>query len=108
MDGDGGGALLGEGAGLVDEFLGEVEGDEVVVTHFPETEGNAASAAAGFEQAGSAVREKALDQQPLRFPEPKGVRGASVMDDGDRVVEVVADGGRGDFLGGGQRENSNR
>ena len=88
-----------EVAGLVEEFFGEVEGGEIVVTEVPEAEGDATGAAAGFEERGGFVGEEALDQDALGLPEAEEVRGAGVVDDGDRVVEVVADGGGGDFGG---------
>jgi len=98
VDGDGGGAFFGEGAGLVHKFFGEVEGDEVVIAEFPESEGNAAGAAAGFEETGGLVGKKTLDEEFFGFPESEAVRGAGVVDDRDGVVEVVADGRGGDFF----------
>lgn len=100
-DGDGGGALGEEADGLVDQIFGEVEGGEVVVAEFPEAEGHATRATAGFEEAGGLVGKEAVDEQALGFPEAEGVRGMRVVDDRERVVEVGADGGGGDFFAHG-------
>jgi hypothetical protein len=99
VEGDRGGeAFGGEAAGLVEEFVGEIEGGEPRVAEGVEAEGHAAGAAAGFEQRRGAVGEKALDQEALGGPQAEFVRGAGVVDDREEVVEVVADGGGGDFL----------
>jgi len=83
VEADGGGAAFGgEGTGLFDEFLGEVEGGEVVVAFVPEAEGDAAGAATGFDQGCVFVGEETFDQELLRFPETEEVRGACVVDDG--------------------------
>lgn len=97
VEGDVGGAFGGEGAGLVDEFGGEVEGGEVAEAEGPETEGNPAGAAAGFEQRSGEVGEKALDQEEFGAPEADLAGGAGVVDDGGEVVEIGLDGGGGDF-----------
>ena len=97
VDGEGGAAFGDEGAGLVDEFFGEIEGGEVVVTQFPEAEGYASGTAAGFEEAGVFVGKETLDEEFFGFPESEAVCGAGVVNDGDGVVEVVADGRGGDF-----------
>ena len=57
----GGGAFGGEVAGLVNEFLGEVEGGDGLVALVPEAKGDTARTAAGFEQRGVFVGEEALD-----------------------------------------------
>ena len=100
-----GAAVGGEGAGLDEEFFGEVEGGEVAVAEGPEAEGDAAGAAAGFEERSVAVGEGALDEDAFGLPESEIVGGARVMQDGGEIVEVGADGAGGDFgfLGGGQR-----
>jgi hypothetical protein len=97
---DGGEAEVGgEVAGLIEEFFGEVEGSEVAVSEVPEAEGGASGAATGFEERRGFVGEEAFDQDALGFPEAEEVRGARVVDDGDGVVEVGANGGGGDFGG---------
>ena len=88
-----GAALGGETAGLVDEFLGEVEGGEVAVAEGPEPERHTAGAAPGLEERGGVVGEEAADQFTLRRPEAEFVRRAGVVDDRDQVVEIGADGG---------------
>ena len=88
----------GEGAGLVEEFGGEIKGGEVAVAGIPEAEGRAAGAAAGFEERGGGVGKVAFDEDALGGPEAHEVGGTGVMDDGDGVVEIVADGGGGYFL----------
>ena len=88
-----GAAFGGETAGLVDEFLGEVEGGEVAVAEGPEAQRHAAGAAPGFEERGGVVGEEAADQFTLRRPEAEFVRRAGVVDDRDQVVEIGADGG---------------
>ena len=111
MEGAGAGvgaALGGEAAGLVDQFLGEVEGGEVAVTEGPEAQRHAAGPAAGFEERGGVVGEEAADEFAFRRPEAEFVCRARVMDDRDQVVEIGADGGGGN-LGrrgeGSEREN---
>ena len=103
---DGGGfAGGGEVAGLIDEFLGEVEGGEVVVAFVPETEGDAAGAAAGFEKGSGFFREEAFDEEAFRFPETEKMRGAGVVNDRERVIEMGANGFGGDLFHG---ENARR
>ena len=80
-------------AGLIEEFLGEVEGGEVAITEMPEAECGTTGAATGFEERRGFIGEEAFDQDALGLPEAEEVRGARVVDDGDRVVEVGADGG---------------
>ncbi len=93
-----GGALGGERAGLDEEFFGEVEGGEIAVAEGPETEGHATGAAAGFDEGRRSIRERALDEDTFGFPKAEPVRGARVVEDRGEVVEVVADGGGGDFF----------
>ena len=94
----GGGACGGEAAGLVKELGGEVEGGEILVAGVPQAERGAAGSAAGFKERGSGIGEVTLDERAFRSPQAEVVRGASVVDDGDGVVEVVADGGGSYFL----------
>ena len=88
-----GAALGGETAGLVDEFLGEVEGGEVAVAEGPEPERHPAGAAPGLEERGGGVGEEAPDEFAFRRPEAEFVRRAGIVDDRDEVVEIGADGG---------------
>ena len=94
-------AFGGEAAGLVDEFLGEVEGGEVAVAEVAEAEGHPAGAAAGFEQRGGAVGKETFDQGSLGSPKAQFMRGTRVMQDRQQIVEIGADGGGGNFFGGG-------
>ena len=68
MDGDGRAAFIKEGAGLIDEFLGEIKRGEAVVAELPEAERDATGPAAGFEEVGGLVGEEALDEQAFGFP----------------------------------------
>lgn len=96
---NGGGASFGgEAAGLFDKLLGEIEGSEVLVAFMPESEGYTAGAAAGFEEGGVFVGKETFDQKLFGFPESQEMRGARVVNDGDGIVEVGADGGGGNFL----------
>lgn len=98
-EGDGGGVTGGgEMAGLVDEFFGEVESGQVAISFVPEAEGDASGAAAGLEQGGVFVGEETFDEEPLGFPEAEKMRGACVVNDGEWVVEVGADGLGGDLF----------
>ena len=103
-----GSALGGEAAGLVDEFLGEVEGGEIAVAECPEAEGDATGAAAGFEEGGALVGKETLDEPALGRPEAEFVRGARIVDDREEVVEIGANGRGGDFAGRGQRSGTKR
>lgn len=95
---NGGGTTFGgEVAGLLDELLGKVEGDQAGVALVPKSERNSSGAATGLKYRGTFVREETLNQELLGFPKAEKVRGAGVVNDGDRVVEVVANGVRGDF-----------
>ena len=96
-------AFGGESARLVEEFLGKIEGREFSVAERPKAEGNSASAATGFDQGCLAVSEIALDEQSLRTPKPQFVRGARIVDDRRKIIEIIPDGGGGYFLSGGQR-----
>lgn len=109
VDGDGGVAVGGEGDGLIDELLGEVEGGEVGVTEFVHGDADAAGAATGFEQRGGLVGEDALDHDALAGPEAEPVGGLGVVDDGSEVVEIAADlrGGDGAESGGHGEEMTN-
>jgi hypothetical protein len=98
-DGDGGGSFLGEGAGLIDQFFGEIEGDQLPVTQRPYPECHPAGATTGFHQSRGFVGEKPLDQQPFGFPQAKLIRGTRIMHHRNRVVEVGPNCGRGDFGG---------
>ena len=99
VEADGGGAALGgERAGLIEKFLGEIEGREVAITGIPEAEGRATGAAAGFEERSREVGEMALDEEALGSPQAHEVGRAGVVDDRDGIVEVVADGGGGYFF----------
>jgi len=105
VNGDRGGAFFTEGAGLVDEFFGEVEGGETAITEFPKAHRDAPGSATGLDEAGVLIGEEPLDEQPFGFPESERMRGACVVNDRNRVVEVVANGGGGDFIYRGQRMN---
>gem|GEM_PF-3647788 len=63
-----GSAFGGEVAGLVEQFLGEIERGNLAVTHFPKSDRDAAGAATGLEQTGVAMRKEAFDQLTLRLP----------------------------------------
>ena len=93
-----GATLFGEIACLFDEFFGEIESGEFAIAFVPESEGDAAGATAGLKECGVFVGEETFDQDLLGFPEAEEVRGARVVDDRKRIVEVVADGGGGNFL----------
>jgi len=95
-------AFEGEAAGLVDEFLGEIEGGEPPVAERPEAEGHAAGAAAGLEEARVLVGKETLDEPALGRPEAEFVRGARVVDNRQEVVEIGANRGGGNFAGRGQ------
>ena len=69
-----------------------------MVALVPEAEGDTARAAAGFEKRGIFIGEETFDQSLLRFPKADKVRGAGVVDDGDWIVEVGADGFGGNLL----------
>ena len=88
-----GAALGGETAGLVNEFLGEVEGGEVAVAEGPEAERHTAGAATGFEQGRGEVGKIPPDENTLGRPQAHEVGRAGVMDDRDGIVEIGADGG---------------
>lgn len=91
-------ALGGEAAGLVDEFIGKIEGGERAIAEGPERDADAAGAAAGLEERGGAVGKEALDELALGSPETEFVRGAGVVHDRDEVVEIGADGRGGYFF----------
>src|SRR5205823_3028039 len=61
---------------------------------------HAASAAASFEQRRGTIREEALNEFPLRRPEPELMRGTRVVQHRGEVVEVGADGSGGNFFQG--------
>ncbi len=94
------GAFGGEGDRLIDEFLGEVEGDEVLITEGVKGDADASGAAAGLEKRGGAVGEMTLDHQAFAGPEADVVGGLGVVDDGAQVVEVLSDLGGGDGASG--------
>ena len=93
-----GGACGGEAASLVEELVGEVEGGEILVAGVPQAEGGADGPTAGFKERGGGIREVARDERAFRSPQAEVVRGAGVVDDGDGIVEIVADGSGGYFL----------
>ena len=98
----GGGAFGGEVFGLVYEFLGEVEGGEILITFVPETERHTAGTTAGFNQGCVLVGKETFDQKLLRFPQAEKMRGAGVVNNRNRVIEIGADGFGRDLLNGRQ------
>ena len=90
VDGDRRAAVGGEGDGLIDELLGEVEGDEVLVTESVHGDTDAASSATGFKERSGTVGKSALDHDALAGPKAELVGSFGVVNDGAEVVEIAA------------------
>jgi len=92
------GPFVSEVPGLVNEFLGEIEGGEITKTFVPETESHTAGTATGFKQGCVLVGKETFYQDLLGFPQAEKMRGAGVVNNRNRVIEVGADGFGGDLL----------
>src|SRR5207245_2923132 len=91
-------ALAREKPRLLDELLRKIEGREIRVALVPQPDRHATGAATGLEQRRGLVRKIFFDQHALRFPQPEEMRRARVVDDGERIVVVGANGRGGYFF----------
>jgi hypothetical protein len=86
-----GGTLSGEAAGLIEEFVGEVESGEIPKSERPQSKCYPACSTSSFDQRQGTIRKVALDQNAFRLPESELVRRPGVMDDRQKIVEIFPD-----------------
>ena len=81
-----------EAASLVDEFFGEIERGQIAKPKRPQPERYPSSAAASFNERRRVVGEILFDQPTFREPKAHFMSGPRVVDDGEQIVEITANG----------------